>query len=121
MPDYPFPTDPDEVLLTERLRLEPVTAAHAPMLFDLWQDAAVYRFVPEDPPVSLDWLTERYRKLETRQSGDGSQAWLQWAVLWTAEPTYVGVVEATVEAGRPGPAPGCSGRRGGARGSAPRP
>ncbi|HYN75791.1 MAG TPA: GNAT family N-acetyltransferase [Candidatus Limnocylindria bacterium] len=96
MPGYPFPTDPDEVLLTERLRLEPIVAAHAPLLFDLWQDPAVFRYVPQDPPESLAWLSERYRKLETRQPPEGDEAWLQWAVRFSAEPTYVGVVEATV-------------------------
>lgn len=101
MPDYPFPTDPDEVLLTERLRLEPVRGDLAPLLFDLWQDPDVYRYVPEEPPVSVAWLTERYRLLETRQSADGAEAWLQWAVRLAAEKTYVGRVEATV---RPGPA-----------------
>lgn len=100
MPDYPFPADPDEVLLTERLRLEPVRAELAPLLFDLWQDPDIYRYVPEDPPVSVDWLTERYRRLETRQSADGGEAWLQWAVRLAAEPTYVGRVEATVRPGR---------------------
>lgn len=100
MPDYPFPADPDEVLLTERLRLEPVRAELAPLLFDLWQDPDVYRFVPEEPPESVGWLTERYRKLETRQSAHGDEAWLQWAVRLAAEPEYVGRVEATVRPGR---------------------
>ena len=89
MPGHPFPTDPDEVLLTERLRLEPIGAAHAPLLFDLWQDPSVYRYVPLDPPASLASLSERYRKLETRRSPQGDEAWLQWAVRLAGEPTYV--------------------------------
>jgi ribosomal-protein-alanine N-acetyltransferase len=104
VPAYAFPSDPDEVLLTERLRLEPIRADHAPLLFELWQEAAIYAYVPEEPPVSLAWLTERYRKLETRQSAAGDQAWLQWAVRLrdaSTTPTYVGRVEATVEPSRP--------------------
>ncbi len=111
------------MLLTERLRLEPVRAAHAPLLFDLWQDAAVFRYVPEDPPPSLEWLTERYRRLETRQSADGRPGLAAvGGASSTAEPAYVGVVEATVEVGPARRrARGCSGRPGGVRGSAPRP
>ncbi len=104
MPDYAFPTDPDEVLFTQRLRLEPMCADHAPVLFDLWQEAEIYAYVPEDPPVSLEWLTERYRKLETRQSAAGDQAWLQWAVRLRRDstpPTYIGRIEATVEPSEP--------------------
>ena len=101
MPQYPFPTDPEAVLVTDRLRLEPVRADLAPVVFELWEDASIYRYVPEEPPPSVEWLTERYRRLETRQSTAGDQAWVQWAVRLAAEPTYVGRVEATVEAGRP--------------------
>jgi [ribosomal protein S5]-alanine N-acetyltransferase len=103
VPGHPFPTDPDEVLLTERLRLEPIGTAHAPPLFDLWQDPSVHRYVPQDPPASLASLTERYRKLQTRRSPEGDEAWLQWAVALVGEPTYVGAVEATIRPEGPSP------------------
>ncbi len=44
--------DPEEVLETPRLLLEPLRAEHAGALFPLFRDARLYEFVPQDPPVS---------------------------------------------------------------------
>jgi len=86
-----------QVLSTARLRLEPQTAAHAEEMFAVLSDPAIYEY-ENTPPASLEWLRERYAKLESRRSPDGGQQWLNWVVrLRTGEP--IGYVQATVFAG----------------------
>ena len=47
------------------------------------------------PPRSLEWLRDRFFKLESRCSPDGRQQWLNWVVrLSTSE--LAGYVQATV-------------------------
>ena len=74
--------------------LEPQVAAHAPEMFAVLCDAAIYEFENE-PPRSKAWLAERYARLERRASADGSQTWLNWVVrLPSGE--LAGYVQATV-------------------------
>ena len=98
MPRFPFPCglDPDALLHSARLTLEPIQQAHAAAMFDLWQDRDIYTFIPEDPPPTLDWLTRRYEKLTRRQSPSGDEAWLQWALRRKHDQVLIGRLEATV-------------------------
>lgn len=82
------------------LRLEPLLPAHADLLLAGLQDPALYEFIAEAPPASLDALRARYQRLATRSSPDGRQAWLNWAIWSFAERAHVGYVQATVEAGQ---------------------
>jgi [ribosomal protein S5]-alanine N-acetyltransferase len=74
--------------------LEPLVAAHADEMFDLLADPAIYEFENEPPP-SPEWLAARYARLESRQSADGSELWLNWVVRLPGGP-LAGVVQATV-------------------------
>ena len=90
-----------EILRTARLTLEPQMAQHAEAMFRVLSDPAIYEFENE-PPRSVEWLRERYAKLESRRSADGSQHWLNW-VLRRADGELIGYVQATVYAdGRAG-------------------
>ena len=81
-------------IATARLSLAPQVASDADAMFELLQDPAIYRYENEPPP-SLEWLRERYRRLESRRSADGREQWLNWIVrLRTGEAT--GFVQATV-------------------------
>ena len=81
-------------LVTRRLVLEPQVAAHAEAMYALLHDPAIYLYENE-PPQSVDWLRERFRRLESRKSADGSEQWLNWVVrLRDAE--LIGYVQATV-------------------------
>ncbi len=82
-------------LATARLTLEPQVAAHADAMFAVLSDPAIYAY-ENAPPASLAWLRERYAKLESRASPDGSEQWLNW-VLRTADGTAIGYVQATVD------------------------
>lgn len=80
---------------TPRLQLEPQLASHAAAMFEVLSDPAIYAH-ENAPPVSPEWLQERYRKLEQRHSADGSEQWLNW-VLRAADGGLLGCVQATVE------------------------
>lgn len=88
--------DTEQPLLTPRLRLEPLVAAHAPALYPLLQDAALYTYIPQEPPDSLEALTTRYGKLAARRSPDGAEIWLNWAVWSQESGGYAGTLQATV-------------------------
>ena len=89
-------TDYEVVFETERLRLEPLRASHAAEMFEMLSDNRLYRFIPRDPPPTLDDLVARFRRLETRASSTGDEAWLNWAVRSKADHQCLGRVEATI-------------------------
>ena len=84
------------VLETERLFLEPILRRHAAVLYPLLRDARIYRYIPQEPPDSPEALEQRYRKLESRLSPQGGEAWLNWAVRLKPAQRYAGRMEATV-------------------------
>jgi [ribosomal protein S5]-alanine N-acetyltransferase len=57
------------------LVLEPQTMAHAQEMFVVLSDPALYDY-ENKPPPSLDWLSSRFARLESRYSADGSEQWL---------------------------------------------
>ncbi len=77
--------------------LESQLAAHAPEMFAVLSDPAIYEF-ENAPPASQAWLEERFRKLETRTSGDGSEQWLNWVVRLPGG-ELAGYTQATIEPG----------------------
>ena len=81
---------------TNRLRLVPMMAAHAAEMFAILSDRQLYRFTGEQPPESAAALATRYSKLESRQSPDGSQQWLNWLVSLAENSVAIGYVQATV-------------------------
>ena len=82
-------------LRSPALTLEPLVAAHAEAMFEPLSDPAMYAYMPGQPPASVAALRERYAKLESRRSRDGTQQWLNWVVrLPGGECT--GFVQATI-------------------------
>jgi RimJ/RimL family protein N-acetyltransferase len=95
------PTVDEKTLETERLLIEPLLPKHAPLLHESLADERLYRFIPADAPESVGVLETRHRKLASRRSPDGSEAWLNFAVRLRqgrtqAGAAYVGTLEATV-------------------------
>ena len=76
------------------LTLEPQTAAHAAEMFVVLSDPAIYTY-ENAPPASVEWLRERFAKLETRRSGDGAEQWLNWVIRLPSS-ELIGYVQATV-------------------------
>lgn len=82
-------------LETDRLVLEPLLEVHAAEMWPILSDPALYRYLLAPPPASLEALTERYRKLESRLSPDGEQQWFNWIVRLADGPA-MGFVQATL-------------------------
>ncbi len=74
--------------------MEPQTVAHAEEMFAILSDPAIYEFENE-PPSSIDWLHGRFARLETRQSPDGKEQWLNWVIRHPAS-GLIGFVQATI-------------------------
>lgn len=79
---------------TATVTLEPQVEAHADEMFAVLGDPAIYTW-ENQPPPSVEWLRERFRKLESRRSADGTEQWLNWIVRIPAG-TAIGYVQATV-------------------------
>jgi len=87
---------PMRTLFTGNLTLEPQVAGHAEAMFPVLSDLAIYEFENE-PPASVEWLRERFQKLESRRSADGREQWLNWVVRLHPD-GLIGYVQATVHA-----------------------
>ena len=79
------------------LTLEPQTAAHAEEMLAVLSDPAIYAY-ENAPPRSLEWLRERFARLESRRSPDGQEQWLNWVVRLRGA-GLIGYVQATLHAG----------------------
>ena len=90
----PKPAPHMRALRTARLRLQPQRAAHADEMFGVLSDPAIYAY-ENAPPTSAHALRERYARLESRRSADGSQLWLNWVLRVPAQ-GLIGYVQATV-------------------------
>jgi ribosomal-protein-alanine N-acetyltransferase len=77
------------------LVLEPLVAAHAEAMFELLSDPEIHRYLDDPPPPSIEHLRGVYERLESRQSPDGRQRWLNW-VLRSPTGPLLGYVQATV-------------------------
>jgi ribosomal-protein-alanine N-acetyltransferase len=81
-------------LSTGSLTLEPQIAAHAEEMFVVLSDPAIYEYEGE-PPQSVQGLRDRFADLETRQSPNGQEQWLNW-VIRLSTTQLIGYVQATV-------------------------
>lgn len=79
------------------LVLEPQVERHAEAMFEVLSDPAIYEFENE-PPGTVAALAQRYAKLESRTSPDGTEAWLNWVVRLPGG-ELAGFMQATVLAG----------------------
>ena len=83
-------------LRAESLTLEPQVTAHAEEMFVVLSDPAIYEY-ENQPPPSLEWMRERFAKLESRCSANGEEQWLNW-VIRLPDSALVGYVQATLHA-----------------------
>src|SRR3972149_7019 len=83
-------------LKTERLVLDPPQTRHAALLFDTLSDTALYTYIPQKPPKTVEALAERYARLEVGRSASGNEIWLNFALRKLEDDTYLGTVQATI-------------------------
>ncbi len=86
----------ETVFETARLKLEPLVAEHAPELFVIYSDYLMYSFIPQEPPLSVEALAERFRFLEARRSPNGTEEWFNWTVRQKSDGQCLGVVQVTI-------------------------
>lgn len=87
-------------LQSARLRLEPLSHAHAEAAFEPLQNDALYQWISMNKPRSVATLRDDWRRLATRMSPDGTRAWPNWAVLCRESGALIGEVDAEVNADR---------------------
>jgi len=83
-------------LQTETVTLEPQARAHAQSMFAVLADPAIYQH-ENAPPESLEWLQQRFARLESRHSPDLQEQWLNWVIRFS-DGALIGYVQATVRA-----------------------
>lgn len=96
MEQAPASDDAQPVIASPRLILEPLTTAHAPRVYPLLLDPALFTYIPTEPPESETALARRFAVLESRRSPDGAEQWLNWAAAMRDETQYIGLFEATI-------------------------
>jgi len=90
----------DPRMTTDRLDLMPLERDHADELFTVLSDLTLYEYTHDRPPASLTELRDRYVRLESRQSPDRSEAWLNWVVVEKDTGMAIGYVQATANSRR---------------------
>ena len=83
------------VLHSARLDLEPLTVAHARLMFEGMRDDEVNRYVPHDAPQSIAALEATFSR---RIAGGGSigERWYNWTPVVRATGDAIGNVQITV-------------------------
>lgn len=87
------------LLMSDTLRLEPLTPDHAEAMLPVLADPALYQHLDYGPPPSLAHLRESFTRMARGRSPDGSEQWFNWVVrpLHAGQPGEpVGYVQATV-------------------------
>jgi ribosomal-protein-alanine N-acetyltransferase len=88
-------------LTTEHLVLEPLVEVHAEHLFGPMQDEAIYTWISDSPPPSVDRLRAAWKALAaSRMSPEEDEAWLGWAVRRRQDGHYVGKVDVSIRENR---------------------
>lgn len=82
-------------LRTPNLILEPLRVAHAAEMFGHLCDPGHYRFIPQNPPASVEVVQQRYARLESCRSPNGEQLWLNWAIR-VSSGEAAGLIQATI-------------------------
>jgi RimJ/RimL family protein N-acetyltransferase len=85
----------DEIV-TDRLRLTPLSPADADALFPVLDDERLHAFTGGRPDT-LEELRARLRAWSSERSPDGRQAWLNWLVRSSEDGRILGTTQATVE------------------------
>jgi RimJ/RimL family protein N-acetyltransferase len=86
-------------LLTDRLELEPLSAAHAALMYDGFADRALYVWMHVEPPADAEDLRKRFERIVDPYA-PGGEMWLNWAVRRREAGPYLGLIEATVRPDR---------------------
>lgn len=88
--------NPEKIIETQRMFLEPLVKQHAEKIFPFLLDQRLYEFIAAVPPNSLADLEAHYRNLMLRRSPNGSQIGLNWVMKHKDNKDYIGLLQATL-------------------------
>lgn len=83
---------------TNRIILEPLLPEDAQDMFSGLSDNRAYQFIPDEPPISLEALRDRYVFLSEGGNSDGTEIWLNWIIRQAVDQKAVGYTQATLTA-----------------------
>lgn len=89
---------------TSRLRIEPLSSDHTAEMFPVLSEPRLYEFIGGSP-LTLAELTERFDRLRTGFSADGTERWCNWVLRERDEGAVLGMVQATLPVGGPADGP----------------
>ncbi|WP_299380842.1 GNAT family N-acetyltransferase [uncultured Kiloniella sp.] len=78
------------------ITLEPLTAAHAKVMYPGLCDPQLYTFTDDAPPKSLEDLRRTYKRREKGISPDNSELWFNWIIKHQQIDKCLGYVQATL-------------------------
>ena len=81
---------------SQRLRLEPLTVAHAVEMVDVLGFTSIYEYIGGEPP-SFEDLQSRYTRQSVGHSDDDAQGWLNWIIRHRDSGAAIGFVQATLQ------------------------
>ncbi len=84
---------------TARLAIEPLRAAHAPLLLPVLADPRLYTYVPDVARASVAALWQRFEELERGAPPDAHELWLNWVLRRLDTGDAIGTLQATVTPG----------------------
>nr|WP_296415423.1 GNAT family protein [Phytobacter sp.] len=85
-----------EPLMSDLYFLEPLDKSHAHKMYAGLCIIDDYKYIPSNPPASLDELTARYERISQRHSPDKSEIWLNWVIIHRKSGAYLGYVQSTI-------------------------
>ena len=88
--------DLDATLATARLRIEPLNAGHAALMFEAMRDPAIYAWISMAPSPDLAHLARRWAGVAERPRVGVDVLDLGWAVQRVADGAWIGKMDAEV-------------------------
>jgi [ribosomal protein S5]-alanine N-acetyltransferase len=85
------------VIESERLCLDPIGAHHASALFSGMQDAAIYTWISNEPPPSMEELKVAWARTASRLLSEHDEVCLKWAVQRKEDGAWVGKMDAKID------------------------
>jgi RimJ/RimL family protein N-acetyltransferase len=85
---------------SERLRYEPLSTDHAQALFPVFADPAIYRYIDNHPPASVEELSKRISQMIVPPPHRADEVWWDYAVFVRESNHAIGKVEVAIVADR---------------------
>ncbi|WP_039056479.1 GNAT family N-acetyltransferase [Enterobacter sp. Bisph1] len=85
-----------EPMMSDLYFLEPLNKLHAPKMYAGLCVDDDYKFIPSNPPASVEELAARYERISQRHTSGQNEIWLNWVIISRQSADYMGYVQATI-------------------------